>query len=82
MGIRYKGESIAKYGGRGNSNHAAADSNSFKQLKEQNQEYKRQIKSLKRPKNSEDDADREELDAGYQFGGKASKKKNMFRTSN
>ena len=34
QGIRYRGKSGAKYGEGGNSNHAAADSNSFKQLKE------------------------------------------------
>ena len=34
QGIRYKGKSGAKYGEHGNSNHAAADSNRLKQLKE------------------------------------------------
>ena len=71
MGIRYKGKSGAKSGGRGNSNHAADDSNSFKKLKEQNKKYKRQIKDLKRPKNSKDDTDKEEINAGDQSGGKS-----------
>ena len=33
LGIRYKGKIGAKYGERGNSNYASADSNRFKQLK-------------------------------------------------
>ena len=40
LGIRYKRKSGARSGGRGNSNHAGTDSNSFKQSKEQNQKYK------------------------------------------
>ena len=81
LGIRYKGKSGAKSGERDNSNHAAADYNRFKKLKEQNQKYKREIKALKISNNGEDDTDKEELDAGYQFGGKASKKKTRFSTS-
>ena len=50
-----KEKSGAKTGERGNSNHAAADSDSFKPLKEQNHKYKRKIKTLKRSNNSEDD---------------------------
>ena len=81
LGIRYKVKSGAKAGERGNLDHAAADSNCFKQLKEKNQRYKRNIKALKRPNNNEDDNDKEQLDAGYQFRGKASKKKTRFSTS-
>ena len=45
-------------------------------MKEQNQKYKRAIKSLKRSNTDDVDNDAEEdLDAGDQFGGKASKKK-------
>ena len=47
LGIIYKGKIGAKYGERGNSNHAAADSDRFKQFKEQNKKYKRNIKALK-----------------------------------
>ena len=39
------------------------------------------IKALKRSNNSEDDTDKEQLDAGDQFRGKASKKKTRFSTS-
>ena len=39
------------------------------------------IKALKISNNSENDTDKEQLDAGYQFGGKTSKKKTRFRTS-
>ena len=72
---------VVKNGEHANSNHAAADPNSFKQLKEHNQKYKSKIKALKISNNSEDDTDKEQLDAGDQFGGNASKKKNMFSTS-
>ena len=79
-GIIYRGKGGAKYGERGNSNHAAADSNSFKQLKEQNQKYKRNSKALKISNNSKYDNDKEQLDAGDQSGGK-SLKKTRFNTS-
>ena len=78
LGIRYKRKSGTKYGERANSNRAAADPNRFKKLKEQNQKYKRKIKSLNISNNSEDDTDKEQLDAGFQFGGKASKNKTMI----
>ena len=39
------------------------------------------MKALKKSNNSEDDTDKEQLDAGYQFGGKAPKKKTRFNTS-
>ena len=81
QGIIYKGKNGAKSGERVNSNHSAADSNRFKKLKEHNQKYKRKIKALKRSNNSEDDTDKEQLDAGDQFGGKSSKKKIRFNTS-
>ena len=55
--------------------------NRFNKFKEHNQKYKMQIKDLKISNNSEDDTNKEELDAGYQFGGKASKKKTRFGTS-
>ena len=67
MGIRYNGKTGAKSVGRGNSNHAAADFNGFKKLKEQNLKHKRQIKSVKRSYNIEDNTDNEELDSGDQF---------------
>ena len=81
MDIRYERKSGAKSGERGNSNHTATYSNNFKQLKEHNQEYKSQTKALNISNNSEDDTDKEEIDAGDQFGGKASKNKTRFRTS-
>ena len=81
LGIIYKGESGAKSGERGNSNHATADSNRFNQLKELNQRYTSKIKSFKKSNNSEDDTDRDQLDAEDQFGGKSSKKKTRFNTS-
>ena len=81
LGIRYKGRSGAKSGECGNSNHAAADYNRFKLLKEHNQKYKTKVKALKISNNSEDDTDKEELDAGDEFGGRASKNKTRFSTS-
>ena len=46
-------------------------------MKEQNQKYKRAIKALRRSNTDDvDDYAEEDLDAGDQFGGKASKKKN------
>ena len=48
----------------------------IQQLKEQNQKYKRAIKALKRSNTDDVDNDNEkDLDAGDQFGWKASKKK-------
>ena len=44
-------------------------------MKEQNQKYKREINALRRSNTDDVDDDAEEdLDAGDQFGGKASKK--------
>ena len=64
-----KGKVVQNIGVRGNSKHAAADSNRFKKLKEHIQKYESQIKAFKRSKNIEDDTDKEELNAGYQIGG-------------
>ena len=45
-------------------------------MKEQNQKYKREINALKRSNTDDvDKNDEEDLDAGDQFRGKASKKK-------
>ena len=58
---------------------SAASTNTIRQLKQQLKKSKRQIKSLKRSKSSNNDDgnddDDEDMDAGDQFGGKASKKK-------
>ena len=64
----------------GHGKRPSTDSNRIQKLKEQNQKYKRSIKALK--KSNTDDVDKyagEYLDAGDQFGGKASKKKNKAR---
>ena len=55
----------------------AADSNRLKQLEGQNKKYKAAIKALKRKSSPDDQTpdDIENIDAGDQFGGKASKKK-------
>ena len=81
LGIRYKGKSGAKYEERGNSNHAAADSNRFKQFKYHNQKYKSHTKALKRSNNSEVGTDKEELYARDQFVGKSAKTRTRFSTS-
>ena len=73
-GIRYKKKSGAGAGKHGNSQ---SQSNRLKQLAEQNSKYKRTIKALKRKSqenDKEDDDAEEDIDAGDQFGGKASKK--------
>ena len=49
-------------------------------MKEQNQKYKRAIKGLKRRNTDDvDDNADEDLDAGDQFGGKASNNKNKAK---
>ena len=74
-------------GGKGTSQSDVATANTVKQLREQNKKFKRKIKALKRVtfKDDEDngkDADSaDEIDAGDQFGGKASKK-NAKKTRN
>ena len=73
LGIKYN-KSGAGSGGRGNS--LSTESNRIQQLKEYNQKYKRAIKALKKSNTYDVDDDAEEdLDAGDQFRGKASKKK-------
>jgi hypothetical protein len=66
--------------GKGTSQSDTVTANTLKQLREQNKKYKRKIKALKRVTFKDDDDDdkntssADEIDAGDQFGGKASKK--------
>ena len=71
-------------GGRGGKNAKGGDkasSNRLKQLTEQNNKYRRQIKALKRSQSKDDDksddgddSNSSVTDAGDQFGGRASKR--------
>jgi hypothetical protein len=67
-------------GGKGTSQSDIESDNTVKQLREQNKKYKRKIKALKRVSSKDDDEDdkdaesADEIDAGDQFGGRASKK--------
>jgi hypothetical protein len=63
--------------GKGTSQGDAVTANTVKQLREQNKKCKRKIKALKQNSsnhNDKDDDSADEIDAGDQFGGKASKK--------
>ena len=80
LGIKYndKGKGNAGKGG-GPRNKNAANTNRMKQLEDQNLKYKRQIKAMKRV-NHDDEGSTEtetDIDAGDQFGGKASRKKKV-----
>ena len=79
LGIRYKSKNN-KYIRKEGAKSDADTTNQIKQLTEQNKKYKRQIKSLskvsfKEEKTSDaNDNENTNIDAGDQFGGKASKR--------
>ena len=88
LGIRYdpsKKESVKGKGKKDGKRISAAETNRNKQLETQNQIYKRQIKALKRKQSEEkadsDSDDDETIDAGDQFGGKASKRKSKKKNT-
>ena len=77
LGIRFRPKNKNKKYVRGDETDANT-ANQIKQLTEQNKLYKRKIKSLNKvsfdKSANKNDQDGEEIDAGDQFGGKASKK--------
>ena len=88
LGIKYdpsKKESVKGKGKKDGKRISAAETNRSKQLEAQNLIYKRQIKALKRKQSEEkadsDSDDDETIDAGDQFGGKASKRKSKKKNT-
>jgi hypothetical protein len=62
---------------KGNYNANASNANTITQLRKQNNNLKRKIKALKQSDPSDDNKNEEVDDAGDEFGGKKSKKKNQ-----